>query len=554
VRCIPEQPEFEPISKFRAEQVVWEKLRRQLSDEDVLMHGLRFVGDDGDWEADLVLLTVEGFAVIEVKGGYVWYADGEYHQRTPEGDKTSDLDEQALSEKYLVQRYLSRHPRWRHGAVRMAHFVALPDMDLAADADFGPGLPRSRVIAKQDLGRARDQIRRILQGPLSGQPHRPPGPDAVDDAARLLGGVGDPQAELAALRSVRSEHLFRLARDQADVIDMVTHLSRYQVIGGPGSGKTFLAIEQARRWTKSGLRVGFIAYSRGLTTWVDRQTSDWPADMRRRLHVSTFHGLGSEWGVSASENAGQEEWELEIPRRMYELARALPALRRFDALIVDESQDFGKLWWPALLASLADPEHGKLAIFGDGAQQIFGREGAPDLGVPPLQLRSNLRNTTEIGSLVNAMLPDSSMKLLGGRGPVVRFVQCAQGASIGAADDVAVALLDEGWSASDVVLLTTGHRHDMHRDTIDRYGRDEYWALLWDAGDIFYSTVAGFKGLERPAVVIAVNGFLDLTAAHDTLLVGVSRARDQLVICGDAAEIRRFGGHELAKRLGLPPS
>jgi hypothetical protein len=30
---------------------------------------------------------------------------------------------------------------------------------------------------------------------------------------------------------------------------------------------------------------------------------------------------------------------------------------------------------------------------------------------------------------------------------------------------------------------------------------------LWKQDDVFYSTVAGFKGLERSAVVLAIDGF-----------------------------------------------
>ncbi len=34
-----------------------------------------------------------------------------------------------------------------------------------------------------------------------------------------------------------------------------------------------------------------------------------------------------------------------------------------------------------------------------------------------------------------------------------------------------------------------------------------YWDSFWDADDAFYGHVLGFKGLERPAIVLAVNGF-----------------------------------------------
>jgi ribosome biogenesis protein Tsr3 len=33
--------------------------------------------------------------------------------------------------------------------------------------------------------------------------------------------------------------------------------------------------------------------------------------------------------------------------------------------------------------------------------------------------------------------------------------------------------------------------------------------LFWEGDDVFYGHVLGFKGLERPAAALAVNGFRD---------------------------------------------
>jgi ATP-dependent exoDNAse (exonuclease V) alpha subunit len=42
--------------------------------------------------------------------------------------------------------------------------------------------------------------------------------------------------------------------------------------------------------------------------------------------------------------------------------------------------------------------------------------------------------------------------------------------------------------------------------------------------------VGGFKGLERPVVVLAIDGFHKDTEKDDVLYVGISRARDKLVV------------------------
>ena len=89
----------------------------------------------------------------------------------------------------------------------------------------------------------------------------------------------------------------------------------------------------------------------------------------------------------------------------------------------------------------------------------------------------------------------------------------------------------------------------MQTELVESRGHDGYWDAFWDDSQFFYSTVPGFKGLERPAVVLAVDGFRDRETARETLVVGMSRARDLLVVCADPAMLREMGGKALAKRL-----
>jgi len=325
-------------------------------------------------------------------------------------------------------------------------------------------------------------------------------------------------------------------------------MPRYQVVGGPGSGKTFLALEQARRWASAGSRVAFVAYSRGLTTWVHRAVAGWPDDVRARLDVTTFHALGRRWGAEASTGATQQEWDEVIPGRMADLAAGLPDDQRYDALVVDEAQDFGALWWPPLLASLRDPAGGRVAVFSDAAQQIFGRDGGQALDIPRIPLTHNLRNSGPIVETVNALMREG-MSARGGYGPDVRFVPCSSDDAIATADAEADRLLGDGWPQRDLVLLTTQHRHPMQIELVETHGRDGYWESFWDEDQFFYCTVPGFKGLERPAVVVAVDGFRDEATARETLLVALSRARDQLVVCGDPDLLKQVGGKVLMKRL-----
>lgn len=57
-----------------------------------------------------------------------------------------------------------------------------------------------------------------------------------------------------------------------------------------------------------------------------------------------------------------------------------------------------------------------------------------------------------------------------------------------------------------MALLSTGSRHP---EQVERQtdGHEAYWASFWDTDteQVFYGHVLGFKGLERAAVVLALN-------------------------------------------------
>ncbi len=279
--------------------------------------------------------------------------------------------------------------------------------------------------------------------------------------------------------------------------------------------------------------------------------------LRRRerpAYVGTFHYLGIGCGVPAGSDDDSAYWEEFLPGRMVSLAGELPESERFDAIVIDEAQDFAESWWPAVLAALKDPERGALYVFADEGQRVFARQGRPTVDVVPFNLNENLRNTKQIAGTFSSLAP-AQMRIRGSSGVPVRFIQCATEDAtedaIGVADDAADVLLDEGWPPESLALLTTYRRHPVQVER-QAAGPDAYWATYWDDDDLFYGHVLGFKGLERPAVVLAVNGFRDESRAREMLYVGLSRARDLLVVCGDMDLIRRVGGEAVVRRLSTP--
>jgi superfamily I DNA and RNA helicase len=331
-------------------------------------------------------------------------------------------------------------------------------------------------------------------------------------------------------------------------------LHRVEVRGGAGSGKTVLALTQAKELTRGrgdvkAQRVALVCYSIGLATHFKREIAAAPR-RHRPAFVGTFHELGRSWGAPDGSREDSTFWEEGLPAIMSTLADGLDEGHRFDAVIVDEAQDFADTWWTPLMRSLRDEEQGGLYVYSDENQRIFARFGQPPVPLVPLVLDHNLRNTTQIAEAFGPMAP-MRMTLRGGEGPDVGFVPATAETAVEVADEQVEALLDEGWPAKDVALLTTGRRHPVQEERQATLGQDGYWRSFWEEDDVFYGHVLGCKGLERRAVVLCLNEDGSRDRARERLYVGMSRATDELVVVGDPATVRRVAGEDVARRLGL---
>jgi hypothetical protein len=265
-----------------------------------------------------------------------------------------------------------------------------------------------------------------------------------------------------------------------------------------------------------------------------------PEKLGRRITVRTFSAYGIGLGLDVPESAPQSWWDEELPALMSD--RVSPA---YDALVVDEAQDFADSWWPPLLASLREE---CVFVAGDERQAVFaGRSGRPTVEMVELALDQNVRNTVQIAGAF-APLAHDRMRYLGGDGPPVGFIASSGERACDDADAVVESLLTEGYEPGHIAVLTTMHRHDHHRRVEEQLGKDGYWDGFWMDDEVFYGTVVGFKGLERPVVVLAVDGFRP-GVARDVVYAGLSRARDRLVVVGDLEVLRAAAGDEVCRRL-----
>jgi len=541
----PDAPDFASA----AERTVWEHLCAQLPEGAALLAGQRVTQDGAEVEADLLVLWPGcGMAVIEVKGGRVSLREGRWYQADRSGErelKKSPIAQAQTAKHHLIS-YLNNASSTPIG--RAAHLAVLPYTELPDSWD-PPEAPRALTLDATDLPGLANRIRDALDA----QSHLGYAPlDAVQCAyaIRLLRRTHRAIENHQLLAREIADEGNALTREQERAMALLRFQDRAQIIGGAGSGKTHLALIKARNLTRRGARTALLCYSRGLARHFQLLTSTWPEE-DQPAYVGLFHELPVRWGAETEaefDGPAAGYYEEHLPRRLEELAGAQAGEELFDAIVVDEAQDFADIWWDALLPCLRDPEHGVLFVFTDEHQTVFDREGRAPITLNPFPLDDNLRSTRAIARTFAPLTPLEQTPRMD-EGAPVRYVASTAQEATSAADDVVEELMDEGWEPGQIALLTTRSRHPVQKEQIELYGYDGYWDEFFAATDVFYGHVLNFKGLERPVVVLAVNGFGSAERAPQLLYVGLSRARSLLVVVGDGGEIWDAGGGVVWERI-----
>lgn len=545
----------EPKLSNTSERDVWDRLIEQLPADAYLLGNLRLSDRNKNHEIDaLVLLPGRGVLVLEVKGsGIAWSEEAGWTSRRRSQQVTAEPVEQARTAMYAVRNLVEHDARWgTRERIRWAHGVVTPFTRFGPEFAL-PELPRWMLHDSEDQPRLAERLAEQLDQTQHSDAHDPREGDLdviVEILTRPRGMAIDPLAESEERAAVADQ----LTMEQSVLLGATRLLRRVEVRGGAGSGKTVLALQQAKELARgsggrSRERVALLCYSIGLAEHLKRVVAGW-SWKERPAFVGTFHEFGLQWGAPSGSRKDGAFWEERLPAEMARLAAGLSDAQRYDSIIVDEAQDFADSWWQAVLGALRDEQSGGLYVYSDENQRLFARYGEPPVPLVPLVLDHNLRNTRQILDAFSPLAP-SRMRARGSEGPEVRFVASSVDGAVEAADDAVELLLDEGWPQQHVCLLTTGKRHPVQVERAGGEDQEAYWRTFWDTDDVFYGHVLGCKGLERRAVVLCVNDDGSRERSTERLYVGMSRATDVLVVVGDPEVIEQVGGHEVAKRLGV---
>ncbi len=521
--------------KSAAEEDVFHGAEEQLDDSWLCFHSASWVMRDPgrgaiDGEIDFVLAhPFKGIICLEVKGGKLACKHGQW-QRWVDGrwEPAKDPFTQALDHRYALQRLIDGVPGWRGKDLLMVHGVAFPDV--TAESALAPDGPREILIDARDVRALPAAIERVLAFHKGSRERRiPPGSEGVDMLRELLARDVELRVPMAQSFAEEDDELVRLTAEQAALLGRLGRVPRMCVTGCAGSGKTMIALEQARRWRRAGRDVLFVCFNRRLRAHLAE------AEKATGIRFWTFHAFCLYQARKAriglperGDDPPQAYWEDELPEALMDAMSVLGP--QFDALVIDEAQDLHTHWLTALMACLRDEAQDPVWLFLDDNQNVYRKQLTVSAEFVPFDLTWNCRNTQaihrEVAKLYKGAVEPESIGPEGRKPEVIRAED-----QVGC---VATLLerfcLEEGLRQEDVVVLSS---HPLESSglaqTKGKLGRFELTGDRAEKPGVLFSSIRSFKGLESPVVILCELEDLDVMTREQQLYVGLSRARNHVV-------------------------
>lgn len=546
--CIP--PSLPESMDHDSEALLMQAFQTRLGDEYLIMHSFPWLAPERDdvsapmkeGEADFVVMHREkGVLVIEAKGGEITLKDRTWY-RILQGGVLKEIRDPAKQVR-RAERALKKRIKVICGdaifnKIRFATAVAFPH---GVFRDKPPAdLPVTTVMTNDHLADIEVAVDRAFdsfgkpQGSLTGLEF-----DAVRKALAPEFALYEPlKIDIDAAGAA----LARLTRQQIQILNGFEGNPRAIIHGVAGSGKTMIALQRARRFAREGHDVLITCYNAELATWLTEQIAEDRYD-KGSVTVRHFHGLAAEVikraGLGFDPVGDQGHfWDVIVPDQLATAASALyPDEPPYNALVVDEAQDFSPGWWDALAYLTGLDPNVPTWAFLDRDQSLRREPADPPIkGAMVLNLNTNCRNTRRIvGFAAEAAQVTAEAAEMAPLGRPPRMIVAPSRAGLAGLlqGEVQRLVRDHRMSPGQIVLIgSSSWKNGPLAGWKEMAGvKLTDSASEWRRGEgLLCTTARTFKGLEADVVILYdINGLGNFFTAGD-LYVAVTRARGHLVI------------------------
>jgi len=536
--------------------------------EWILLHSLGIAKHPTRSEGEIDFVAIvpgEGVLCIEVKSGNVAREDGVWRYGSGHFTETSTVGpfRQAAEAMHALKKYVMRTDPTL-GAILFISCVFFTYVDFdEQSAEWHPWQFADRSMLTRHpvsecvraiFQKAHEHFRGVPSASWYGSSRSRP---SIEQSERLAGILRGNFEYFVSPRTIIDEgekSIRKYTEEQFSALDVILENPRILFKGPAGTGKTFLAVETARRSVVDGKRTLLACYNNLLGNWLAKETATLTRKYPGVLEVGTFHRFMLRLsGKTPPNNTDKEFWVRDLPEIVVDgiLSGQIDA-PMLDVVVLDEAQDLVSDTYLDVLDLLlaGGLAGGRWIVYGDFERQAIYIRAQLDGGydVPkglmvrsPLHfvypLRINCRNTKPITisiELLCKMLPGYSRVLNSGEGQDVQVHFYNDAEEQGKLLEDHLGILRKAFKTREIIVLSPKEDTSACAGMVAKRNPAAMLMPLRNEGKegsmTGFATVHAFKGMESPAVILTDIDGIEGERAMSLLYVGMSRARLKLVI------------------------
>lgn len=519
--------------KRAAEIQVYKNFAEQLDNKYHVFYSSPWLGilPDGsevDGEADfLVAHPDKGILVVEVKGGRVEIDTNGNWTSTDRYNITRNIKNpvsQARTSKHILLNKLKGSSRWLPRFICARHGVILPHVT-KPHQDFRLDMPLKIFAFDDDMNHLHAWVEARLGSNEEREdgPAEPLGVDGLYALDDMIARHIKLRVRLGTTVTQDLQNIQLKTEEQIWILKDTEENKRMAISGAAGTGKTILAIEKAIMLAEEGKSTLLLCFNRALSKNLQASVKGYSL-----ITATHFHQFCHDIAMKAGVNMSCQNSNMLAADLVDNFAES--GQEEFDALIIDEGQDFHNDWLTDLKVVVKDGDQGILYIFYDDNQNVMfsATTYIKRLPLAKYHLSRNFRNTQAIfkqadhhyvGGFVRAIGPE-------GRDPVWHSVSNYVDLKARLAERFECLVETEGLQPSDIAILCpdtesvnlfadNGSLRLGHYSAVDAENRC--------ANKLVIGTIRRFKGLESPVVFLILNS--SISGNKELLYTGITRAQ-----------------------------
>lgn len=472
-------------------------------------------------EADFLIFNPKkGILVIEVKSGGIKFENGRWIQKrldTLEEFPMQNPFKQADRSKFTIIENLDNSLFFGDKClVDKAVWFPSIDKKQLKQIQLPMEYDKNLILTSEDLNNPEGALNSIFKF-YNSDAYTKLSKNSIDIIKKIIMPNFNLIPSASNIKGEAEYVFYQLTNEQKKVLDFIDEQNTVAIQGSAGTGKTFIAVEQAKRFATDG-KVLFLCFNKYLNQ-----------HLRNKCFIENvdYYTLHSFLGQMSN---GED---------VYELSKCIEILEdiefsgiEYKYIIIDETQDFNKNIIKIIYDKVIE-NNLKLVVFYDKNQLIF-QDDLPDIIKNfdcKLTLLKNCRNTVKITSSVNSIfeIPINVNELtIPGTMPKIHY-SSNEDKIISSLEDIINNYIENGYDVGDITILTLETEETSILKSKSFLGKYKLSNKKQD-DSIFFTTSKKFKGLESNVIIVVdfnPKQYNDEIYKRN-LYVSLSRARQKL--------------------------